>query len=315
MPTIPSIAIGALGILTAGAAQAAPSLEIRNAAVRVVIVPEARSDIDIKVLKANPRLPLFVGSMGGATVLDGHLSPWFMNCHGKGDRLRASAFGHGEFSYDELPQVVIRTPLDVRVATGGVVAGSIGRAHSVSLHHGACGDWTIANVEDHLEARVSGSGEVNTGTSGSAELVISGSGALRSKAVRGDLEARVSGSGVVNTASARRADLVISGSGDVRTGPIADGLRATITGSGNLDAERVEGPFEAVVSGVGDIKVPAGHVTSMRARISGSGDVSFGGDAQSLQALVSGSGDIRVGEVKGDVEKHVSGSGEVHIGP
>ena len=64
-----------------------------------------------------------------------------------------------------------------------------------------------------------------------------------------------------------------------------------------------------------DIKVPAGHVTSMRARISGSGEVSFGGDAQSLQALVSGSGDIHVGAVKGEVEKHVSGSGEVHIGP
>lgn len=302
-------------VLAAGVADAAPVLDIRNAAVRVVIVPEARADIDIKVLKANPKLPLFIGDMAGATILDGHLSPWFLNCHGRGVGLRAMILGRGEFSYDELPQVIIRTPMDVRVETGGVVTGAVGRAHSVALRHGACGDWTIANVEDHLEARLSGSGDIDTGTSASAELVISGSGRLRSRAISGDLQARVSGSGLVDVASAGSADLTISGSGDVRAAAVTNGLRATISGSGNLNVARLDGPLEAVVSGVGDIKARDGHVTTMRARISGAGDVTFGGEADSLQALVSGSGDIHVGAVKGEVDKHVSGSGAIHIGP
>jgi hypothetical protein len=320
--TRPSSSILAAVMLSAaaGAASADPLVEIRNAAVRVVVVPEARADIDIKVLKANPKLPLFIGTMGEATVLDGHLSTWFLSCHGRGRDLRARIMDRGEFSYDDLPQVIIRTPMNVRVETGGlgaggVVSGAIGRSHSVSLRQGACGDWTVANVEDRLEAKVGGSGDISTGTAASADLVISGSGRLRAQAVRGDLRARVSGSGHVDVASAGSADLVISGSGDVHTGPVADGLRASISGSGDLSVERLGGAFDANVSGVGDIKVAEGRVTTMRTRISGSGDVSFGGEADSLQAVISGRGDVRVSSVKGDVDKHVSGSGEVHIGP
>jgi hypothetical protein len=309
----------ALGL--AQTAAAAPLVEIRNAAVRVIVVPEDRADIDIKVLKANPRLPLFVGTLGGATLLDGHLQTWFFRCHGRGQDLRVGISDKGDFNYDELPQVVIRTPMDVRIETGGgmgsggAVSGAIGRAHSVSLSHGACGDWTIANVQDRLEARVGGSGDIGAGTAGSADLVISGSGRFRTQVIAGDLSARVSGSGHMDVAQAGRADLTISGSGDVHVGPVSDGLRALISGSGDLAVERLTGELEANVSGVGDIKVSDGHVSTMRTRISGSGDVSFGGDVDTLQAVISGRGDVRVRSVKGDIDKHVSGSGEVHIGP
>jgi len=100
----------------------------------------------------------------------------------------------------------------------------------------------------------------------------------------------------------------------VRSGPIASGLTATISGSGNLDAERVDGPFRARVSGVGHIRAPAGNVTVMEARIGGSGNVDFGGVAQSLEAQISGSGDVRVAQVTGEVTRRVSGSGEIRIG-
>lgn len=309
------VALSAVGLLAAGQAAAEPLLVIHDAAVRVVIVPEARSDIDIKVLKANPKLPLFIGTLGGATVLDGHLAHWFLNCRGRGQGLRAEVFGRGSFGYEDLPQVVIRTPMDVRLETGGVVTGAIGRAHSVTLNHGACGDWTIANVEGKLDARLSGEGDIGAGTAGAADLTLSGSGHLRSRAIAGVLQARVSGSGEVDVPSAGSAELVVSGSGDVRVGTIANGLRATISGSGDLSADRIDGPLEAVISGVGDIKARQGKVTALRARISGSGDITFGGQADSLQAVVSGSGDIHVAAVKGDVDKHVSGSGEIHIGP
>jgi len=314
-------------LVLAGLANAASAADtpvsvvrIRNAAVRVVVVPEARSDVQVRVAKPNPRLPIFVGASGGVTVVDGHLQTWLLRCHGHGEDLRVRTMDQGAFSYDELPLVVIETPMDVRVETGGLgaggaVTGSVGRTDSLSLDLGACGDWTVGNVAKALSVAVGGSGDVHTGSAGSARLTISGAGHLRTGAVAGDLAARVSGSGEVEVAQAGRADLTISGSGGMRVGQLSGGLRTAITGSGDLKVERLDGDFDTTVSGVGDIKVGDGHVGAMRAHISGSGDVDFGGVAQSLEASISGRGDVSVRAVTGAVDKRISGAGEVHIGP
>ncbi|MGA0604348.1 GIN domain-containing protein [Caulobacter sp. KR2-114] len=299
---------------------AMPTVRIRNAAVRVVIVPEARADVVVRVVKANPRLPVFVGVTGDTTIVDGHLQTWFLRCRGHGRDFRVRTMDRGAFGYDDLPLVVIETPLDARVATGGLgaggaVTGSVGRADALSLDLGACGDWTVANVRDRLSVAVGGSGDVSTGSAGSARLTISGSGRLRTRAIAGDLSARVSGSGEVEVAQAGHADLDVSGSGDMRLGPVTGGLRASISGSGDLKVERLAGDFDSTVSGVGDVKVSDGQVGAMRTHISGSGDVDFGGTAQSLEAVISGRGDVSVRTVTGNVDKRISGAGAVHIGP
>ena len=54
-----ALATASIG-LAASAAAAAPSVQIDNAVVRVTVSPEARSDIRVEVLRANPRLPLRV---------------------------------------------------------------------------------------------------------------------------------------------------------------------------------------------------------------------------------------------------------------
>lgn len=309
-----------VGQALAADAADAPTIRIRNAAVRVVVVPEARSDIQVRVAKANPKLPLYVSVSNDGVIVDGRLHTWFLQCRGHGAGLRVRTLNQGDFSYDELPQLVIETPMDVRVVTGGpgaggAVTGAVGRASSLSLELGACGDWTVANVGGQLSVGLGGSGDVATGAAGSARLSISGSGRVRTQALAGDLSARVSGSGEVDVARAGKADVAVSGSGDVRLGDLSGGLRADITGSGDLKVERLAGDFDANVSGIGDIKVRDGQVGAMRTHISGSGDVDFGGAAQSLEAAISGRGDVSVRSVTGNVDKRISGAGEVHIGP
>src|SRR5580698_4793923 len=74
-------AIAPVLLAAAGSASAA-SLEIRNAALRVVVIPEARSDINITVIKANPRLPIRLSTdLAGGTVIDG--GAWFTPFFGK----------------------------------------------------------------------------------------------------------------------------------------------------------------------------------------------------------------------------------------
>lgn len=303
----------ALGV-TGGAAAAAPTLTIRQAAVHVVIIPEDRPDVSVTVLSTNPKLPLYITKEGNSVLVDGRLWLMISNCHDEGPDMRVSILGKGDFTAKDLPQIVVHAPLDVLVSDGGMTIGSIGRASSVQLHHSGCGGWTVANVEHELSLHHSGSGRINAGTSGSADIVLSGVGQLRIGAVKNTLAARVSGSGLIQAQAAGAADLTISGSGDVRSGPVTSGLEATISGSGNLDIARLDGPLKARVSGVGQVRVPQGSVTDMQARISGSGGIDFGGVARTLDAEVSGSGDVRAGEVTGQVNKHVSGSGEVRIG-
>ncbi len=321
-----TVLAGSALVVSAGTATAAadppgaPVVRIRNAAVRVVVVPEARSDIQVRVVKANPKLPVYVGVNGDTTVVDGHLQTWFLRCSGHGENFRVRTMDQGSFGYEDLPQVIIETPMDVRVITGGpaaggAVTGSVGRSSSLSLDLGGCGDWTVANVAGQFSVGLGGSGDVSSGAAGAARLSISGSGRVRTQAIAGDLNAKVSGSGDVEVPRAGKADVSVSGSGDVRLGLMSGGLHATITGSGDLKVEQLAGDLDVSVSGIGDVKVKDGQVGAMRTHISGSGDVSFGGTAQSLEAVISGRGDVSVRAVTGDVDKRISGAGEVHIGP
>ena len=308
------VALGLAAAAVAGQASAAPSVQIKNAAVRIVVQPENRADIAVTVFKPNARLPLTIERFGDAVIIDGRIWPWFLSCRGHGAGLHAFIFGRGDFAAAEFPQVLVETPMDVAVSAGGVVQGAISRSHALELHHGGCGDWTVANVDGRLNAQVSGVGEVRTGTAGSAELSLSGAGALETGPVAAALEARISGTGSIRVQSAGQADLDISGSGSVKTGPVSGGLSGEISGAGGLEVARLDGPMTVHVSGVGNVSVPQGHVTRLQAHLSGAGGVHFGGVADSLDAEVSGTGNVDVAKVTGEVEQHVSGIGSVHVG-
>ncbi|HEY2481437.1 MAG TPA: DUF2807 domain-containing protein [Caulobacteraceae bacterium] len=270
------VTIGAMAVAVSGVAAAA-DVEIRNAAARVTVIPEARSDIVVSVYRTHPRLPLRVYRLGDTVRIDGGLGIRSPNCRSLFGRKGVSVWGAGFTPYEALPQVMIRTPMNVKVKAGGAVFGVIGRSDSVELANAGCGDWTVANVSGPADVRVAGSGDVHAGSVGSAEVRI-------------------------------------SGSSDISFSDVRNGLTTSTSGSGDLRAGLVNGPLHVRVAGSGDVIARSGQVTDMTVQVAGSGDVRFGGVARSLQAAVAGSGDIAVGRVTGPITKHVAGSGSVNVG-
>lgn len=271
----------ALGLLAAigaaGVAEGAPTLKIQHAAARVVIIPEARADVAVEILKANPRLPLRVSRFGQSVNVEGDIGHRMHSCQAVAGRRSVLVWGRGRIAYEDMPQLVVHVPMDARISAGDAVFGSIGRSDSLDLSNKGCGDWTIANVQGHMRLSEAGSGDAHAG-------------------------------------GAQSADIMIAGSGDVVVRDIRAGLVAVSTGSGEITASSVDGPFNVRIAGSGDIKANGGQVTDLNAQVAGSGDVRFGGVARSLTASVAGSGDVNVAEVTGPVSKRVFGSGEVTIG-
>jgi hypothetical protein len=270
------MAMAGAALAAAGAANAA-ELEVRNAAVRVTVIPEARSDIGVSIVKANPRLHFRMMRLGDKVVIDGELGFRGPDCTNVFGRRGVRIWGLGFIPYDDLPQIVVRTPLDTKVSAGGAVYGVIDRATSVDLSNSGCGDWSVASVAGPLTVRMAGSGDVRGGDSDSAHVRI-------------------------------------AGSSDVFLRSVRSGLDTASSGSGNLHAESVVGPLHVRIAGSGDVTVPTGQVTDMSVAVAGSGDIRYGGVAQNLDATIVGSGDVSVSRVTGHVSKRVAGSGSVSIG-
>lgn len=263
---------------TGSAASAAPSVQIKDAVARVVVIPEDRQDVKVDFLTTNRALPLVVSRVGDRTVIDGNLRySKIHNCMSLNGRTSVEVSGVGRVDWANIPQVVIHTPRNVDVAAGGAVFGSVGRSNSLSFANAGCGDWTIANVKGPLTVRQAGSGDLRAGSSSSA-------------------------------------DVRIAGSGDVGVGPVAGGLTADVAGSGDVHAPSINGDLKVHVAGSGDVRIDNGRARAMQVSVAGSGDVSFGGTADSLEARVMGSGDVSAGHVTGSLRKSVMGSGEVRIG-
>jgi hypothetical protein len=264
-------------LAVAGAAAAAPSVEIRDAVARVTVVAEDRADVKVEMVTTNPSLPIEVRTEGGRTVVSGNLAHRITDCHTRGDHPSAYVRGVGDIRFENMPQLVIHTPKAVVVETGGAVYGAVGRSASLDLENSGCSAWTVADVA-------------------------------------GDATIRASGAGSVRMGSAGRLDARLSGAGNLHATEIRQGMDATLSGAGSVNIDTLSGPMAAHVSGVGHIKVADGHAGAVRASVSGVGSVDFGGDAQTLDASISGFGGIRVKAVHGQVSKSVSGGGHVSIG-
>jgi hypothetical protein len=278
MRALTALAVLAAAASTAGVASASPSVKIKDAVARVVVIPENRSDVKVEFLTTNNALPLEIRKEGDEVVVDGNLRMnKINNCSNRNGKPSVHVRGVGEVSYDNFPQIAVRVPMDVKVKAGGAVFGDVGRSDSVELSNGGCGDWTVANTKGQLKLNQAGSGDAKTGTAGSADINLAGSGDINTQAIGGDLEVNIAGSGNVTTAS------------------IAGKLEGNIAGSGN-------------------ITVASGRSRSVDVNVMGSGNVDFNGEADSVDVSVAGSGDIRIAKVNGPVKKRVAGSGDVIIG-
>lgn len=261
---------------SSGAANAA-AYEVRDAVARVIVIPEARNDIKVEVLKANTKTPLTVRTVGDKVVIDGKLGHRITNCRAMGENVRVHVLGLGEIAYADMPQVVIRTPKAVVGEAGGAVFGVIGKAASLDVGNAGCGDWVLADVAGRARIRQAGSGDIRMGAS-------------------------------------RELDVRIAGSGDISAGPVAGPVTVSVSGSGDVKAASANGPVDVKVAGSGDVLIAGGHATDASVSVAGSGDVNLDLIAESLRARVAGSGDVRVHKVTGSVSKSTAGSGSILIG-
>ena len=275
-----ALCVGAFAVLAGlapAAASAEPTVEIKNAVARLVVIPEPRSDVKVEFVSTNPALPITVTREGDRTVLNGGLGRRMNGCWRTGRQAGVTVRNLGRVSYDDLPQIVVRTPTHIQVAAGGAVFGSVGRSDSLVLSNAGCGDWTVANVKGELQVNQAGSGDTRAGAAGA--LVVH-----------------------------------VAGSGDVSAGAVSGPMRVDIAGSGDVRAASIQGPLRANIAGSGDVHVAQGSASEVTVRIAGSGDLRFGGAAGELNAQVAGSGDVTVRSVSGVVKKTVLGSGGVRVG-
>jgi len=275
-------ALGAVAALSLSTAASAASIEIKDAVARVTVIPEARSDVAVSIVKNDAHHPLQVSTgPDGRTIVDGGyrngLFGGITGCNSFGGRPVVHVRGVGAIGYDDMAQVVVHVPMDAKVAGGGAVFGTVGRSSSLELASAGCGDWTVADVGGRFALSSSGSGDVHAGSAGLIHISTSGSGDVFARAIGG-------------------------------------GVEASIAGSSNIKIASVSGPVRARISGSGDLNIDGGHAPDLSASIAGSGNVTFHGVADTLTASIAGSGDVNVAHVTGAVKKAIVGSGGVNVG-
>jgi hypothetical protein len=274
--------LAALCLAGAGSASA-QTISFKDIAARVVIIPEARSDVQVLFLKTNPRLPMKVVKLFSDTTQVEPLSwtSWFwgphISCNDRDQQPTASVPGVGDIAYDDLPQITVRVPMNAKVVAGGAIYGSAGRSQALNLVVAGCGDWTVANVQNQLWVEFAGSGRLHTGSAGAMSL-------------------RIAGAATVTTTE------------------VLNGLTVEIAGVGNVHVRSASGPLGVHLAGGGDVHIDGGRATTMAVHIAGSGNVDYGGVADSLDANIAGSGEISAAKVLGPVNKFIAGSGTVDVG-
>lgn len=275
-----TLRLTALGMGTLGAAfpvRAAPTLDIRGAAVRIVVIPEVRPDVVVTLMRASGRLPIRIRAFGKNTFVTGDIGRRTHSCASFGTHRGVGIWGRGQIAYSDLPQLVARTPMDVKITVGEAVFGDIGRSTSLDLTNRGCGGWTVGNVAGRARINQAGTGDTRAG-------------------------------------AATEADLSVAGPGDINFQAVHGGVTAVSSGNGNITVASLRGPFNVRIAGSGDVRAKSGFASTMNASIAGSGSVDFGGVARALRASIAGSGNIAVARVDGPVTRHVFGSGKVHIG-
>ena len=290
----------------------ADGVRIRDAAARLVVIPENRRDVSVSISGGDSRLPPLRTHVEGSTVVvDGGLERriggcgsvgvnvgWFHRRNGEGPSpvQRVEVRGIGPLSVERLPVITARVPMAAQVSAGGAVWGEVGPTDTLQLEASGCGDWRLADVRGALDISTAGAGDVTAHGAGGLRAHMAGSGDL--------------GMGDVS----RDAEIAMSGSGDVRLGKVGGRLNARIAGSGDVGVTRADGPIDAAIRGSGDMHIRDGASSTVAVSVAGSGDFSYGGVAGALNVQVAGSGDVSVARVTGPVAKSVSGSGDVHVG-
>lgn len=127
-----------------------------------------------------------------------------------------------------------------------------------------------------------------------SSVSLAGSGDVVSKTTikTETFKASLAGSGDVDlSVEANVFEASLSGSGDMEFDGSASEFKVSIAGSGDVDAFGLNADYvDASVAGSADLNVTANQ--EIRARVSGSGDITYKGNPAKIDSKASGSGDI-----------------------
>ena len=345
------LATAAAAVLTLGVASGAqaqynlisdgPQIELRDLVARVVVTPEDRSDIDIKVRYGKAKVPtLMVSHRGNVTILNGHIQDSgeahdfnFRINFSDHDNNGGSVYidGVGNVAVNDLPLVYVRVPMNAVVKDSAYTFGHIGPAKSLDFIMNGDGDWVVDPVGGPLNVISSGSGSIRLSSAGDSIIDNMGSGDISIDSANGlkvslsgsgdftsnqsaDTVLQNQGSGDVTLAHVKNLKVQLNGSGDLNLSSVTGALTVINNGSSDISVNRVFGPVSLSLSGSGDVGIDGGQAPSFILTGSGSGDVNFGGTTGTVNIDSNGSGDISIMKATGQVVSHVNGSGEMHIG-
>ncbi|MGB5387017.1 head GIN domain-containing protein [Eudoraea sp.] len=129
------------------------------------------------------------------------------------------------------------------------------------------------------------------------EVSLSGSGDIVGKKTisASEFSTNMSGSGDITLdLESKTVSASMSGSGDINLSGTTEVFDVQISGSGDIEAyDLIADNVDARISGSADIKVTANKM--LKARVSGSGDIHYRGDATKIDTKSSGSGDVTKG--------------------
>jgi len=266
-------AVSALGLMAAGAASAHTEVELKNIAARVVVTPENRADVELKVTYGAAKVPVIMVSTKGSTlVADGKLKGRQLNCKASGIDIG----GLGSVAAADLPTVYIKVPMDAKVSAGGATYGKVGASQTLEFSEGGCGNWQLGDVTGKAEVNIGGSGDVSLTRSSDVEINIGGSGNF-----------------IATSVNAIEAN--IGGNGDIMVGQINGPVEINIGGSGNVKLDNgVASKMEVNIAGSGDVRF-GGEAKALEVNIVGSGDVRVKSVTGNISKSVMGSGKVIVG--------------------
>jgi len=305
----------------------------------VHIVAEDRNDIQV-TQKKNAGSVEFDRAGSGLTINGGVDDLESEKCKGyygsfgiswfKKDRKEGNFGGYEDL--EDLPKLTISAPRDtnlvIRHSIPFLKAGDLGSA-DLDISH--CGEVELGNIDGPFTASVSGSGDLQAGNAGDADIRVSGSGDVDIGNV-GQMELRISGSGDVSLENAGPSvisisgsgdiemedisgsvDLKISGSGDMEAGEIHGDLYYRASGSGNFYADEVNGDLDIVLKGSGEAEIDGGKADHIEIRTSGASDVHYDGVAQTANLRASGASDIYVNKVEGELVSEATSAADIDV--
>jgi hypothetical protein len=256
----------------------ATSVQIRDMAAFVRVIPENRNDVAVGVVNQGAlRAPEYRVARR-RLIIDGKLRRQIRGCRVTGaDGFEVHTSRNGRLSGAQIPVIEVRVPQNAVVSGSGALRMHIAPAQSATVGLNGCGDADIVRVENEAEVAASGTQDVRLYEAGSATIAL-------------------------------------AGAGDITVGVVRQGLTLSIAGAGDFTAARADGPTSISIQGGGDVTIRDGRASTLAVVITGGGDVTHNGSAQELDAVILGGGDVRVRRVDGEITRRVLGGGDVTIG-